>query len=393
MVNKKGFAPILFILIVLAISSAIIFFVVRNHQKAKAAGAIYPTPGGLLNINPWYSSNNGSVTLTATDVHGANGAAVDSVRYYLLNPKLATGNNWGNPDWCSNGTPCTQSTTGGYITYDISESSNPGNNYQVIWDRNTHSSGSTAYSRALTPTNIPPGDYKIVLRVQDVNGNVQGSASDRSYTITDGTLPSPTPKPDLGLRFSTTYFGLKLAAGGDGLKAFDLTSTGATRYELYTPTNSLGILFSPSSGSIIPGQTIPIYVKASVGQPFGIYTGTVYASSSTVNAQTPTGVTDSVTVEPGSYDTDKDGFTNDIENKIGTDPNYSCTTPSGVGAWPPDVDNDKVVSTLDLSKISSVFGAKVGDVKYNKRYDLDADGAITILDLSRASKYNGKTCS
>lgn len=248
--NKKGFVPVLLVIIILAISSLIVYFVIRNYQKAKAADTIYPTPGGLIHINPWYSSNKGTVILTATDVHGANGAAVDNVRYYLLNPKLATGNNWGNSDWCSNGSPCTQDTKEGYVTYDLSQSSNPADNYKIVWDANTHSSGSTPYSRALIPSNIPPGDYKIVLRVEDVNGNVQGSASDRSYTITDGTISSPTPKPDLGLKFSTTYFGLKMAAGGIGLKAFDMTSTGATRYELYTPTNSLGILFSPSSGGI-----------------------------------------------------------------------------------------------------------------------------------------------
>src|SRR3990167_4468695 len=103
--NKKGFVPVLLVIIVLAISSAIVFFVIRNNQKAKAA--TYPTPGGIISTNPVSTSNKGSVTLTATDVHGANGAAVDNVRYFLLNPILATGNNWGNPDWCSNGSPCT----------------------------------------------------------------------------------------------------------------------------------------------------------------------------------------------------------------------------------------------------------------------------------------------
>ena len=320
--------------------------------------------------------------MTATDVHGANGAAVDNVRYYLLNPKLATGNNWGNPDWCSNGTLCTQSTTDGYITYDISESSNPANNYQIVWDKNTHSSGSTPYSRALTPANIPPGNYTLGLRIQDVNGIVAGSASNYSIIITNDPL---------GLKFSTTYFGLKLASGGKGLKALDMTSTGATKYWLYTPTNSLGIGFSPSEGNISPGQTIPIYVKAGAGQASGIYTGTVYATSSYTNgqSQTSTGVTDSITIEPGSYDTDKDGFTNDLENNIGTDPNYNC----GVNNWPPDFNNDGKIDSTDQALQVQHTATYVGAPNYDKRYDLNFDGKINSTDQLIEAKQVGKTCT
>ena len=148
-----------------------------------------PTPGGQIYVNAAPAFNSGIVTFKAVNVHGANGAAVQSVRYYLLNPTLSPANNWGDPDWCSSGTPCTQTTKGGYITYDISESSNSGNSYQVIWDQNTHSSGSTPYSRALTPLNIPQGTYKVGLRVEDVNGNVKGDASFLTLTILDGTVP------------------------------------------------------------------------------------------------------------------------------------------------------------------------------------------------------------
>ena len=48
-----------------------------------------PNPGGTLHAS---FSGTGAVVLTATDVHGANGAAVDNVRYFLLNPSLTPTN-------------------------------------------------------------------------------------------------------------------------------------------------------------------------------------------------------------------------------------------------------------------------------------------------------------
>ncbi len=382
--QNKGFVHIIIILLVLAVSAAIVFFVTRNERLAKAAS---PTPLGNLTVNPTSSFNGGSFTLSADGVVGAEGAQVDNVRYYLLNPKLAAGNNWGKADWCANSS-YTQPAAPTYddlnnncgtFTFDISESSNPGNNYQIVWDKNTHSSGSTSYGRALTAANIPPGTYTVGLRVQDVNGNVNGGASQVKVTITQ----------DIGLKFSTTYFGLKMAAGGVGKKVFDLTSTGATSFELYTPTSSLGIRFSPSSGTITPGQAVPIYVYADKNQQYGIYTGKVYAASSLTNAQTETGVSDSITVEPGSADSDVDGFTNAAENVMGVDPNYSCRTPFGANAWPPDVNNDGTVNSTDSQLVFSAYSSKT----YVPRYDMNGDGAISAQDAQKVYSYIGKTCS
>ena len=200
--QNKGFVHIIVILLVLAVSGTIVFFVTRNERLAKAAS---PTPLGNLIVSPTSGSNSGSFTLTAEGVVGANGAQIDNVRYYLLNPKLGTGNNWGKADWCANPSytqPAAPSYTDlnnncGTFTFDISESSNPGSNYQIVWDKNTHSSGSTSYSRALTAINIPPGTYTVGLRVQDVNGNINGGASQVKVTISDGTpAPTSTPLPD-----------------------------------------------------------------------------------------------------------------------------------------------------------------------------------------------------
>lgn len=93
--------------------------------------------------------------------------------------------------------------------------------------------------------------------------------------------------------------------------------------------------------------------------------------------------------EPESTDNDHDGFTNLVERYIGTDPNTAC----GVNAWAPDIDNDGAVSILDLTRMSNAFGSRIGDANYNVRYDLDADGAISILDMTFAANYFTKKCT
>lgn len=88
-------------------------------------------------------------------------------------------------------------------------------------------------------------------------------------------------------------------------------------------------------------------------------------------------------------DTDRDGFSDKVEAYIGTDPNKVC----GVNAWPVDVDGDKAVSILDMTKVANSYNTKTGDAKYNKRYDMDANGAIAIEDLNIVASYFLQNCS
>ena len=390
---KKGVIPIAVILIVLLASTAIVYYVVRNQTKSRAVNS--PVPTGTIHANPTtvfeYGFKDAQIVFTATDVVGANGGQIDNVRYYLLNPTLVAGNNWGSPDWCSTAS-CDSS---GYITYDISQSSNPGDNYRIIWDPTTHSSGSTSYSRALTTANIPPGTYKVGLRVEDVNGNVQGMATSLTVVLTQSKTPppvvaSPSPSPNVGLKIdpSNVAVSLRMARGGIGLKAFNLTSTGATKFELYTPTPSFGILFSPSSGNIVNGSSIPIYIKSSVLQPVGVYNGTISYSSNLYPGQISTGIPTNITLDPGSSDTDGDGFSNYLENKIGTDPNYKCIIPNGISAWPPDLDNSRQVDISDVVAVVQKVGTN------QARYDLNVDGKVDTADVGTVQKtYYFKSCT
>lgn len=483
---KRGFAPIIVFLILLVIASGIVYYVTRNNNKAKASSVTYPTPVGVIHISPTKFSNKASTSFSATEVYGANGAAVDNVRYYIISPKLAPNNTWGDPDWCASGGTCNQSNQG-VVTYNIGAPTN-GGDFHVTWDANTKTAESTQHDRGLTPANILPGMYQIGFRVQDANGVVNGNTGPVWVTITDDALPLPTPTPtpaqsctfspssaflnenvdiktvgasgpvvlwagpltstsfnvggvilpssfarvvvpltvpfilpptapnpptttlgyfmvgntkcdglltiksnSFSLKFSVSSINLKMAAGGIGLKAFDLTTTSATNFDFLAPaTNSLGIRFSPQADYINPGTTRPINLYADINQAPGVYTGGVYLGTGSI--QGPAGIPVTVTIEPTSYDSDKDGFINSRENKIGTDPNYACKTPTGVNAWPPDVNNDGTVNTLDQSAIAGIFNARIGDSRYNRRYDLNADGAINSADLGLDASYNGKSC-
>lgn len=397
MVGKKGFAPVIIILIVLLVSSAIVYYITRNLNKAKA-DTLPSTPVGNIVATPTSTSNAGTITLTATGVQGANGAQVDNVRYYLLNPVLASGNNWGQPDWCSIGSDCkyysmsntsgqyvsiTNSTNfyssnltsnteprGNYGTYDLSQSSDPSSNYKIVWDKNTHSSGSTTYSRALSPTNIPPGYYYIGLRVQDVNGNVNGSASTLMVTITDSTQAT-----SCSYSYTTGNVGTNpsiIVSINSGAPS-DIFSASIVS----TVTGTYGI-----SGSRTGMGTIALALPPGPGN----YIISARDDSKSIICSGPANTTI-------SGDIDNDGFANALEASIGTNPLKSCSLPGNVNAWPPDVNNDGIVNLSDVIIIQGKSGTKVGDANYNKRYDLNADGVIDINDLNIAKNSYMKKCT
>ena len=204
-----------------------------------------------------------------------------------------------------------------------------------------------------------------------------------SLTVTPtSTVPIATLSASVGLKYSIASLSAKIAPGGVGVKVFDLTSTGAHYFELYTPTSSLGILFSPSSGNITPGSSIPIYIKAPPVQGPGIYNGIIYHSSDLYLGQESTGIPTKIILDSGSIDTDTDGFSNQLENYINTDPNYKC----GINAYPPDFNNDKLVRIQDINAIVKKYGTT------DRRYDLDRDGKVTVADINIEKSYYYKDC-
>ncbi len=59
----------------------------------------------------------------------------------------------------------------------------------------------------------------------------------------------------------------------------------------------------------------------------------------------------------------------------------------------PDLDADGVITILDLSVAGNSFGKHPGDPGYKAIADLDGDSAITVLDLSLIASHLGQHCS
>ncbi|MBI2913625.1 MAG: matrixin family metalloprotease [Chloroflexi bacterium] len=78
-------------------------------------------------------------------------------------------------------------------------------------------------------------------------------------------------------------------------------------------------------------------------------------------------------------DSDGDGFRNQQEAFVGTDPLRAC----GANAWPPDFDDSGKVDIFDLSLLAPAFRSAAPGPPYRARFDLTADGDIDIFDINR----------
>lgn len=88
-------------------------------------------------------------------------------------------------------------------------------------------------------------------------------------------------------------------------------------------------------------------------------------------------------------DTDRDGFDDNYEKKLGTSPVRACPADNKDDAWPPDINNTGIVNFLDISLLTKYIN---NPKLYTKRYDLDLNGNITKDDMMVIQKYLGQIC-
>jgi hypothetical protein len=81
---------------------------------------------------------------------------------------------------------------------------------------------------------------------------------------------------------------------------------------------------------------------------------------------------------PANADTDGDGYTDKQEIDMGKDANTYCQTMRA------DVDGDGAVSILDLTRVAKYFAQTVPPAP--ARYDEDGDNKISILDLTKMAQ-------
>ena len=87
-------------------------------------------------------------------------------------------------------------------------------------------------------------------------------------------------------------------------------------------------------------------------------------------------------------DFDCDGFTDAVENFIGTDPNVPC----GMDKWPADFSNDNVSNLSDLFLIVPHLNTFDGDPGSSPRFDLSTDGSINLTDIFIAVPFLNMPC-
>jgi len=102
-----------------------------------------------------------------------------------------------------------------------------------------------------------------------------------------------------------------------------------------------------------------------------------------------------------ALDTDQDGLANDVdldddgdgwsdasEGFMRTDPLSACAIDSFHDAWPPDINNNRTVSVQDVLLFRSPLNGA-----YDRRYDLKADGKVSIADVLMYRSVMGKSCA
>jgi PKD repeat protein len=98
--------------------------------------------------------------------------------------------------------------------------------------------------------------------------------------------------------------------------------------------------------------------------------------------------------DPTNADDDADGFHDDKELYVSTDPLDACPDDTSDDAWPLDVSKDGHISIVgDVLNFRGRIGATPGDPNWWQRLDFNADGQISVVgDVLKYRGRIGETC-
>jgi subtilisin-like proprotein convertase family protein len=94
-------------------------------------------------------------------------------------------------------------------------------------------------------------------------------------------------------------------------------------------------------------------------------------------------------------DSDGDGFTDELEMYLGTDPLDACPDDPSDDAWPLDINMDTVITvTGDVFSFHGRVGVTPGSPEWRARVDFNGDGAISVTgDVLMYREMIGNSCS
>jgi len=88
-------------------------------------------------------------------------------------------------------------------------------------------------------------------------------------------------------------------------------------------------------------------------------------------------------------DDDNDSFTDANERYMSTDELDDCPTSSAHDAWPPDFNKSTRVDVID----ALFFGSPILSGEYDRRFDLNGNGVVNIIDVLVLAPFMMQSCS
>lgn len=97
-------------------------------------------------------------------------------------------------------------------------------------------------------------------------------------------------------------------------------------------------------------------------------------------------------------DADCDGWSTTAENYFGTRYNQACPATAFAGdeatdSWPPDFNDDRQINFLDVAAFVGKVNPAYGEPGFLKRFDLDRNSRVNVVDVYVLSGYLGRQCN